>query len=202
MAVLNGGTIAEKKSSEPELAAEEKMGEVQIAIEYNNPRKAVNFLSGKSSDDLESEEKAQLLKALRRQLDGLVLEQGKELRGEAQNNPVNKLPENEEKRNKGIITFATYEEAKEYADKMPTKSVISAVGTMLAVCGHSHHRRDKRDGRKAHLEWKRHGQQAGAECVLGDGEYGGFEGRGATTGGLKAEVWRTNRDTRKHNRTL
>ncbi len=118
MAVLNGGTIAEKKSSEPELAAEEKMGEVQIAIEYNNPRKAVNFLSGKSSDDLESEEKAQLLKALRRQLDGLVLEQGKELRGEAQNNPVNKLPENEEKRNKGIITFATYEEAKEYADKM------------------------------------------------------------------------------------
>lgn len=44
MAVLNGGTIAEKKSSEPELAAEEKMGEVQIAIEYNNPRKAVNFL--------------------------------------------------------------------------------------------------------------------------------------------------------------
>ncbi len=113
---LKGGTIAEKKSSEPELAAE--LGEVQIAIEYDNPRKAVNFLSGKSSDDLESEEKAQLLKALRRQLDELVLEQGKELRDEARNNPVNQSPANQEKRKDGIITFATYEEAKEYADKM------------------------------------------------------------------------------------
>lgn len=113
MVQLTGGTIAEKKSSEPELAAE--LGEVQIAIEYDNPRKAVNFLSGKSSDDLELEEK---LKALRRQLDELVLEQGKELRDEAQNNPVNQSPANEEKRNSGIITFGTYEEAKEYADKM------------------------------------------------------------------------------------
>ena len=116
MAALNGGIIAEKKSSEPEFAAE--LGKVQIAIEYDNPRKAVNFLSGKSSDDLESEEKAQLLKAVRRQLDELVLEQGKDLRNEAQNNPVNQSPANEEKRNSGIITFGTYEEAKEYADKM------------------------------------------------------------------------------------
>ncbi len=119
MAELNGGKIADKKSSEPELTADEKEGGVvKMLVEYDNPRKAVNFLSGKSSDDLELEEKARRLKALRIQLEELASQEAKNLRDEAIKNQPNQGSENEENRGSGIITFGSYEEAKEYGEKM------------------------------------------------------------------------------------